>query len=181
MGEVRTQAASAELPEFAESFRLLFPVIFNVAFRWMHDRAAAEDVAQDVFAIGFRKYHQFRGQRLANYRNYLWTVCRSCCHRRMGRARRAAMAQGLTPPQSADRQLAFALEEACRAILSEEEYLLLALYYSEGYTYEEIAERIGRSVAWVFQRSKLIRDKLRRVLERDDLQVVRAAARGVAC
>jgi RNA polymerase sigma-70 factor (ECF subfamily) len=170
---------------------MLFPIIFNVAFRMVRDRQLAEDISQEVFTIGYRKYDKFQEQGLGEFRNYLWQVCKNRCLKILGRSKKPLPAE-LEPAQHAEAgggstRLSLTVREICYSVLDEEAYLVLVLYYVEGYSYEEIGEALGRSTTWVFTCVREIKNKLREAMSKEDIpaawvaEATRAAvARGQA-
>jgi RNA polymerase sigma factor (sigma-70 family) len=148
---------------------MLFPLIFNIAYRMVQDRVLAEDIAQEVFTIGFRKYANFEDQTLNEYRNYLWEVCKNRCIRVLGKARKPVPADVPVPAEPHSASFSLGLRQLCHSVLEEQEYLILALYYVEGYNYEEIGETLGKSTTWVFNTVRSIKGKLREALEKEDL------------
>jgi RNA polymerase sigma-70 factor, ECF subfamily len=88
--------------EFSETYRRLAPVAVRAAERVLHDRAAAEDVAQDVFARLWERPHAYDPAR-GTLASYVAMVARS---RALDRWRSRQAAEAATERLSHDADLA---------------------------------------------------------------------------
>jgi RNA polymerase sigma-70 factor (ECF subfamily) len=152
---IRVDSAQA----FEAVFRAHYQSLARFAFRLLRDRAAAEDVVQEVFGKLWDDRHTVRPM---NVRAYLFTAVRN---RALNDARRAAFASSLddddsdltptlasddpTPEQAFDRaELHRRLSEAF-AELPERQASAMVLRWRDELSYEEIAAILGISVAGV--------------------------------
>jgi RNA polymerase sigma-70 factor (ECF subfamily) len=163
----------------AALFDHYFNRIFNLAFRLLGERTAAEDVTQEVFLRVHRAAHQLDTQRDPG--PWLMTItanlCREQWRSRAGRqAKRtasldarpemaAAVPNGGAGPDSKvleadrDRFLGEAIDK-----LPEAMRLVVVLHDLQGMTHEEISEIVGDEAAAVRKRYSRALQKLRELL-----------------
>jgi len=151
--------------------------IYNLCFRLVGAREAAEDATQEAFLSAFRKLEQFRG---GNFRAWLFRIAGNACYDEL-RRRRARPARSLDAPEAATAAGEIASggpspeEEAARRELAEflskalgnlpfDQRLAVLLCDREGFSYEEISTATGVSVGTVKSRISRGRERLRRLL-----------------
>lgn len=142
-----------------EALGLLFRrhrrVVLNVACRILKDASEAEDLCQEVFLLIFQKANSFdptKGtasswiiqiaySRALNRKQYL-------THRQHYTAQELNEEQleGVQRPPFVDDVLAKSLLKQLREQLSEEQRCTLELYFFEGYSLREIAEKTGQTI-----------------------------------
>ena len=157
-----------------DAFRALFErykdAIYSVALRYSGDQASAQDITQETFLKAFTAIHNFRGD--AALKSWLYRLAVNCCFDQKRRRRR------LTP--LLDEVLAYlpstqsgAFEDVLRAEvsgkvqaavagLSDAHRILIVLRYTEGLSYDQIAEVLGYSAGTVASRLS----RIHRILER---------------
>jgi RNA polymerase sigma-70 factor (ECF subfamily) len=133
----------------------------------VHD---AEDLAQEVFVVLFRKLEGLRG--CENLSAYLRGVARKVLWRHVEKMRKSRLRELTAARQESqlsvqqDPEEQERLEEAIRA-LPEELELTVLTYYSRKATYEEVAELLGVSRATVQSRLRRALALLRAQLARE--------------
>jgi RNA polymerase sigma-70 factor (ECF subfamily) len=154
--------------------------VFNVALRVLADRAAAEDVAQDVFMRLEQSIRSFRSD--ASFLSWIYriTVNRAIDHRRR-EARRPASKMGENPPAvegsglpgrslpatpaaALDRHETAARVQAALMTLSPKLRAIAVLRYVEGLSYEELAEALDCSMGTIKSRLNRAHAALTRAL-----------------
>jgi len=133
-------------------YRAFETPVYNLARRMLRRPEDAEDVLQETFLEVVRNIKQYRGE------GHLWGwVRRIASTKALMRIRR-----GRAMHVGANLDLERAFE-----VLSETSRAVVWLHDVEGYTHEEIAEQMGRSVS--FSKSQLARAhaRLRRMLNED--------------
>jgi len=164
-----------------EAFRALFEIykdrIYSVALRYSGDATLAEDIAQETFVKLFSTIGSFRGD--AKFESWLYRLVVNSCFDHKRKTRR------LMPLFDGLRCLlrtssASALEEIVRhetslqlqsAIsgLAAEQRMMIVLRYTQGLSYEEIAEVMGCSPGTVGSRlnrlHKLLESRLARMAQ----------------
>jgi len=146
----------------AQLFRRHARTVRNVAYRILRNEAEADDLVQDVFLYLFRKaglFNPARGRALS------WIV-QVTYHRAFDRRRRlitrhfyASLAieegalqvpdrGGEAPSSEWSLEGVWGRESAAdlRELLSPSQLATIELYFFEGYTLEEIAERLGQTL-----------------------------------
>jgi len=138
-----------------EAFRVLFEShkdrVYSIALRYSGDSAAAMDIAQETFLKLLSNIGQFRGE--ASFDSWLYRLVVNSCldyHRR--RRRFAPLVEEMLDVFRAPRESA--LHEMLReeqeervqqlvAQLPEEQRIVVVLRYTEGLSYEDIADALG--------------------------------------
>lgn len=164
----RAQAGSRAA--FEQIYRRFERPIFSVAFRLLADREEAQDVLQDTMMRAFDRIASFRDE------SPFWGWLRQIAvNEALMRLRRRGTVEfsdeppepewddgeQLLPPAAADHAILWralaALPASTRSVLW--------LYHGEGYTHDEIATAMGRSLS--FSKSQLARGtrRLRTLLE----------------
>ena len=142
-----------------DAFRVLFEShkdrVYSIALRYAGNSAAAMDIAQDTFLRLLSNIQQFRGE--ASFDSWLYRLVVNSCldyHRRrrrflplLGDALDEALDRFHAPRESALHELL--LEEQQERVqqvvaqLPEEQRIVVVLRYTEGLSYEQIADLLG--------------------------------------
>ena len=118
--------------------------VYSIALHYTGDRAAAMDIAQDVFVKLYSTLATFRGE--SSFETWLFRLVANTCHDHHRKIRRLVPLEDRTLPDKGDE----ATEQAARhqisrqvqrsvAGLPEELRMTVVLRYTEGLSYEEIA------------------------------------------
>lgn len=151
---------------------------YNLCFRMLGNREAAEDATQDAFLSAFRALSTFKG---ASFRSWLMRIAANACTDELRRRGRRPAVSLATPAPGADAPIDVAdpasgpedltLQSEQRAAvqaallkLPPDQRLAVIMCDLEGFAYEEIAEAMRTSIGTVKSRIARGRDKLRRVL-----------------
>ena len=148
----------------ADAFRTLFEAyqdkVFSIALRYSGNRTAALDIAQDVFLKLLSSMQDFRGD--AGFESWLYRLVVNRCldyHRRSRRIMvlvEDALNAFTSPSETALNELLRneVEEQVQRAIarLAPEQRIVVVLRYTEGMSYEQIAEILGCSMGTVASR-----------------------------
>jgi len=146
-----------------DAFRALFEAykdkVYSIALRFSGEEALAMDIAQDVFVKLFSSIGEFRGE--AAFSTWIYRLVVNCCldHKRRS-WRLIPIADDLlavlrAPGDSLDRMLHSEMRDRVRAAvekLSPELRMVVVLRYTEGLSYEEIAEVLGCAMGTVASR-----------------------------
>ena len=138
-----------------DAFRVLFEThkdrVYSIALRYAGDSAAAMDIAQDTFVKLLSSIQQFRGD--SSFESWLYRMVVNSCldyHRRRRRflplmddaldvfrsSKEGALSEMLREEQAERVQMVVAQ-------LPEEQRIVVVLRYTEGRSYEEIADLLG--------------------------------------
>jgi RNA polymerase sigma-70 factor (ECF subfamily) len=149
--------------------------VYSIALRYSGDSAVAMDTAQDVFLKLFSAIHNFRGG--ANFDSWLYRIVVNSCLDQKRRTRRLIpLVDGLldalqSPGASAlDQVVRSELSSRLRsavARLPAEQRIVIVLRYTQGLSYDEIAEILGCSTGTVASRLNRIHKTLGRRLGGD--------------
>jgi RNA polymerase sigma-70 factor (ECF subfamily) len=129
-----------------EAFRALFEMykdrVYSIALHYSGDRDAAMDIAQDVFVKLFSRITGFRGE--SRFDSWLYRLTANACYDRRRRERRLVRMPDLAlfdrmTHQPVPNEDAAALRQAI-ARLAPELRMAVILRYTEGLSYEEMAE-----------------------------------------
>jgi RNA polymerase sigma-70 factor (ECF subfamily) len=156
-----------------DAFRALFETykdkVYSIALRFGGDEALAMDIAQDVFLKLFSSIGEFRGD--AAFSTWVYRLVVNCCldHRRRS-WRLIPIADDLlavlrAPGDSLDRMLHSEMRDRVRGAvekLAPELRMVVVLRYTEGLSYDEIAEVVGVATGTVASRL----NRAHKVLER---------------
>ncbi len=166
------RARHGEAAAFEQLYRWFERPVFTLALRLCGDREAAQDVLQDTMLKLIDRLQDFRGD------SPFWGWLRQIAvNEALMRLRRSGKLQRedefdeaelpaqdcLLPPRSADAAtLSAALHQ-----LPDTTRSVIWLYHAEGYTHEEIAAQMGKTIS--FSKSQLARGtrKLRELLHID--------------
>lgn len=134
--------------------------VLNLAFRYLRDQAAAEDVLQESFLKLYLARDRYRVE--ARFRTYLLRIATNLCISRLRKKRALSLSGGseeegaddyepideaAAPPQA--RSLSGELHERVRAAvdaLPERQRLAILLNKFEGLDYQQTAEQLGLTV-----------------------------------
>jgi len=140
-----------------ELFERYAPALLRFTDRMLSDRAAAEEVTQEVFVKVISRAHQYDGR--AGVASWLFAIAANACRDRRRRERRASVVPLEAVPEPRARgegiEAAMASRERRQAVrealadLSEEQREALVLARYHGMPYAEIAETLGISVGAV--------------------------------
>jgi RNA polymerase sigma factor (sigma-70 family) len=151
-------------------------LVFNLCYRMLGNRQAAEDATQEAFLSAWRNIGRMRGE---TFRPWLLRIAANACTdelRRRGRRPSAsldmAFEEGLpepADPRPAPEAHALSGElrqgiEAALQLLPEDQRLAVVLCDVQGLEYEEIARVMGTSLGTVKSRLSRGRARLREVL-----------------
>jgi len=138
-----------------DAFRVLFEThkdrVYSIALRYAGDSAAAMDIAQDTFVKLLSSIQQFRGD--SSFESWLYRMVVNSCldyHRRRRRflplmddtfdvlrsSKEGALSEMLREEQAERVQMVVAQ-------LPEDQRIVVVLRYTEGRSYEEIADLLG--------------------------------------
>ncbi len=147
-----------------EAFRALFEMykdrVYSVALRYSGDATLAQDIAQETFVKLFSTIGSFRGD--SRFESWLYRLVVNSCFDHKRKARRLMpLFDGLRSMLRAPS--ASALDEMVRsersvqlqsaiAALPPEQRMVIVLRYTQGLSYEEIAEIMGCSAGTVGSR-----------------------------
>jgi RNA polymerase sigma-70 factor, ECF subfamily len=147
-----------------DAFRALFEAnqdrVYSIALRYSGDPAAAMDIAQETFLKLWASIGDFRGE--SSFESWLYRIVVNRCldHRRRGR-RWMPFLSGLldavvAPAENALQKVMRAeVEDDVQRIVSTlppDQRLAVVLRYTEGLSYEQIAEAVGCSTGTVASR-----------------------------
>jgi RNA polymerase sigma factor (sigma-70 family) len=169
-------AARRDQAAFTRLFDHFAPRINAYLLRLGLDRAAAEEIAQDVLGVLWRKAALFDPQK-SSLATWLYRIARNRridWHRRQrvmyvdpASLRLTEVADGASP--AADTALDVRLREdhvhTALSILPEQQLLLIRLAFFDGLSHSEIAEKTGIPLGTVKSRIRLAFSRLRRSLE----------------
>ena len=169
------RACKGERDAFEQLYRWFERPVFTLALRVCGDRASADEVLQETMLKMWSGIGGFRGDGGSPFWGWLRQVAVNEALMRLRRSRRLehedgndavdALAEDLAPPPPAAADAA--LLQRTLAQLPDATRSVLWLYHAEGYTHQEIAEAMQRSVS--FSKSQLARGtrRLRALLQVD--------------
>ena len=159
----------------SDAFRALFETyrnkVYSIAYRFSGDEATAMDVAQDTFVKLFSCIRDFRGD--SSFDTWIYRlVVNSCMDHRRRSWRLLPLADGFAatlpvPGDSLSDLLRSERGGRVRAAverLSTDLRIVIVLRYTEGLSYDEIAEVLGCSSGTVASRLNRAHKKLERKL-----------------
>jgi RNA polymerase sigma-70 factor (ECF subfamily) len=167
----------------ADAFRALFEAhkdkVYSIALRYAGDPAAAMDISQDTFLKLMDRIGQFRGD--ASFDSWLYRLVVNSCmdHRRRQQRWMPVVAEFFesfrAPDESALQvllrgEMQQRVQEAV-SNLAPEYRMVVVLRYTEGLSYEEIADALGCSRGTVASRLS----RAHKVLERRLAKLAREA------
>ncbi len=157
-----------------DAFRELFEThkdkVYSIALRYAGNQAVAMDIAQETFLKLMSRIQQFRGE--SSFDSWLYRLVVNCCldHRRRQKRLQPLVDEFLdvfrAPQQSAleglEKEEMQAEVQRVVSHLGPEQRIVVVLRYTEGLSYEEIAEILGCSRGTVASRL----NRAHKVLER---------------
>lgn len=168
-----------------EAFRVLFETykdrVYSIALRYSGDRAMAMDIAQDTFLKLMSAIREYRGE--AQFETWLFRMVVNRCldHHRRGR-RLMPIVTGLIDLVSTTGEtvlhhlLRTEFETSVQAAVGKlvpEQRIVIVLRYTEGLSYEQIAEILGCTTGTVGSRL----NRAHKALERRLAHLARDAGR----
>jgi len=158
----------------SEAFRALFEkykdAVYSIALRYAGEPAAAQDIAQDTFLKLFSTIGSYRGE--SAFEPWLYRmVVNSCLDQKRRKRRWAPLLDEVlsllrTPDLSAlDQVLRSEMSAQVRGVidgLAPEQRIVVVLRYTQGLSYEEIAEILGCAPGTVASRL----NRAHKILER---------------
>ena len=161
--ELFARIAAGDRDAFGLFYDRHAPVLFGFCLRILKDARDAEDVLQEVFVQAWRDAGRFDATR-ASVKTWLFTIARSRALDRWRSRRSQEQRFSPAPDESLDRagaregdQEAAALRDyvgRCLGKLTGNEQAVLRLAYFDGFTQEEIAERLGEPLGTVKSRTR---------------------------
>jgi RNA polymerase sigma-70 factor (ECF subfamily) len=153
--ELAAAIAAGDADAFERFVRKYERPVLSTIYRYVGDRAAAEDVAQDVFLQVWRRAESF--QRKSSFSSWLYrVVVNRCLNFRQKRARtknvpldESLVADGPGPDERLDGERKAAAVRAAVAELPGRQRMALILSTFEGRRYREIAEIMNTSTSSV--------------------------------
>lgn len=159
--ELLHQVAAGSREALAVLFRRYCRLVRSLVYRVLRDSAEADDMLQDVFISVYEECSSFDGLK-GPARNWLFQLAyrRAISRRRFLNARHfytrvdlddlvREVADGLFQVSNLDEVIDASLENSrLKAVfdgLSEDQRQTLRLYFIEGYTFDEIAARLGHN------------------------------------
>ena len=162
----RSQSGNREA--FSELVRRHQHLVYNVAYRFMRDATAAEDMSQEAFVKAYRLLKGFRGD--CSFTTWMYRVTSTTCLTEISRRKRRGEVE-LTPESGslqadtaehapAERDLKEQIRR-CVTHLSDRYATIVTMYYLKGISYDEIAEvmdvPLGTLKTWMFRARKQLR------------------------
>jgi RNA polymerase sigma-70 factor (ECF subfamily) len=156
-----------------DAFRALFETyqdrVYSIALRYAGDRTVALDIAQEVFLKLLSNISEFRGE--SGFEAWLYRVVVNCCFDRQRRGKMLLFVEDFFDSlRGADCTVLEDLMKAemqqhvqgAVAKLSPEHRMVVVLRYTEGLSYDQIAEALGCSAGTVASRL----NRAHKILER---------------
>jgi RNA polymerase sigma-70 factor (ECF subfamily) len=157
-----------------EAFRALFEKykdnVYSIALRYSGDAAAAQDIAQDTFLKLYSAIGSYRGE--SSFESWLYRMVVNSCFDLKRKTRRLAplldevLSLLRTPDLSAlDEVLRSEMSARVQAViqgLAPEHRIVVVLRYTQGLSYDEIAEILGCAPGTVASRL----NRAHKILER---------------
>jgi RNA polymerase sigma-70 factor, ECF subfamily len=135
------------LPAYRRLYEMHVAMVYGLACRLVRDRAAAEDVTQEVFIKVWKDIRNFRGD--SKFATWLHRVCSltaiTYLRRQRGWLKRVVLGDEAMP-EIADPSLSEADLETCIKRLPERARVVFVLHAIEGYRHEDIAALCGIAV-----------------------------------
>jgi RNA polymerase sigma-70 factor, ECF subfamily len=162
----------------SDAFRVLFDRykdrVYSIALRYSGDEATAQDIAQDTFLKLFSSIGSFRGD--ANFDSWLYRLVVNACFDQKRKTRRLTpLIDGFldlvhSPGGSAlDQVLRTEISDHVRAVvesLPPDQRMVIVLRYTEGLSYDRIAEILGCPAGTIASRLNRVHKVLERRLGR---------------
>ncbi len=177
--ELVAAVAAGDAASFEQLVKKYERPVLNTIYRYVGDRAAAEDVAQEVFLKVWRRLSTFK--RRSTFSTWLYRlVANQCFNFRDRRARRRAEPLSDSVPDGrADLHERFERETTSRLVreavreLPGRQRLALILSKFEGRSYREVAEIMGVSLSsaesLIFRAKQNLKKRLLPLRERGEI------------
>jgi RNA polymerase sigma-70 factor (ECF subfamily) len=148
--------------------------IYSIALRYSGDAAAAQDIAQDAFLKLYASIGTFRGE--SAFETWLFRLVVNCCFDYRRKTKRLApLVEGVMDLMRSP--AASALDQVMRDEMSgqvktavdtlpPEQRMIIVLRYTEGLSYDQIAEVMGCSTGTIASRLNRVHKVLERRLRR---------------
>jgi RNA polymerase sigma-70 factor (ECF subfamily) len=180
------KARKGDLDAFGQLYEKHRDRVYRVAYRYVHNRADALDLAQDVFVRAYESLPRFKGE--SKFTTWLMRIATNTCidHRRSASVRQAAeleenwitgdqrvpgSQQPTHPSRGLEREEMRAALDAALDQLSDEHRAVFVLHLLEGMPYKEIAQVLDCPIGTVMSRLHYARKRLQGLLswiERDE-------------
>ncbi len=163
---------------FENLMRKYYKRIFNFALRFLRNREAAEDLAQEVFIRVYQSAHTYQPK--AGFRTWIYTIAKNLVLNELKKKGRFAVSldepmeteegetfRQLEDPHAAHPLERLALAERAQKVreaidgLPPQQRMVVVFYRFERLSYEEIAETLGLSVSAVKSLLSRARENLR--------------------
>ena len=146
------EACRAQLPHdtsaFTELLRRHEPSVYSVCYRYLGNRADAEELSQDVFLQVFHHFGQFQGR--SAFSTWLYTIVRHACLRRLSRIQRRlaveAEAGAQAGPATTNPEARLVAVDHVNAVLGRldpDDREVIVLRHLAGLSIAEVAEILG--------------------------------------
>ena len=177
--ELIAAVAAGDAEAFENLVRKYERPVLNTAYRYVGDRTAAEDLAQEIFLKVWRRANSFKGK--SSFSTWLYRIAVNQClnfrgKRRRKRTERLDEAAPDPRPALTERLEAEAKSRLVReamAGLPAKQRMALVLSKFEGHSYKEIAQVMGVSLSSVesliFRAKRNLKEALLPLRERGDL------------
>ena len=165
-----------DVHDFERLMERHYKSVFNLANRFLSDRSAAEDVAQNVFLQIFRSAAGYRPT--ASFTTWLYTITRNACYseiRRRGRRPGSLSGEAAGSPHAEARddleqaELQAAVRRAIAALPENQRMAVILRRYHE-LSYDQIATAMNTSVgavkALLHRAREALKEKLRSFTDR---------------
>ena len=156
---------SSNHQQFTELFHLYKDRTYDFALRMLGDANAAADVAQEVFLKLYLS--QCNHDRIADVKSWLFIVARNLCLNQIRNRRKQVPLEGIEDQLVASNPTVDPKQQALRLALASlespyREALILKVY--QGFSYQEIAEILGKTVpairSLLFKARTMLRDMM---------------------
>jgi RNA polymerase sigma-70 factor, ECF subfamily len=148
----QTTSEATDLPSFAEAVEAQKAMVFSIAWNFLRDRSAADEIAQEVFLELYRRWHQIQSRE-----HLVFWLRKVASHRCLDAVRKRKQHPETSLEESAEPT---ALERVHDPMLStylarmvaslpEKQRVAVILRYQEGMEPEEISEVLGIHVSTV--------------------------------
>lgn len=169
--ELVAETQAGDVEAFSELVRRHERVVYNLAFRFMREGTAAEDMAQEAFLKAFRMLKGFRGD--CEFSTWMYRVTCSVCLTELSRRKKRSevelnldAANASVEPEHEAADFAGIIRN-CVQKLPEKYERIITLYYLRELSYEEIAAKLdipmGTLKTWMHRARK----SLRRIVEQE--------------
>lgn len=172
--EAVQQVLAGDVEAYAPLVQAYQQDVWRLAAYALRNRAATEDLVQQVFLTAYEKLDRFDTDR--DFGAWLRTIARNQVRNELRRSARETRwmsryrdhvekrLEGSNPADDAEQELRDHLAE-CKKELAEPAQRALRLRYEQSQGFDEIAEALGRTVAATRQLLTRVRQALRRCLE----------------